>query len=218
MRTQPWTLIVIFLATLIAGAALAQDPDGYEVLVRWTACARQDDLGTPLAAAIRYDVFIQSDGAQEVRIAQVADDTTAVVALAYGQVHRVRVVGFDDRDRPSPPSEWSAPVYYDEERSDDPEVPGAPVLPPNAPNPFNPSTRIAYGVPESLPASQLVTLEIFSAQGQRVRSFTVDRTPGFHEIQWDGTDQGGRPQSTGVYLTRFTCGDEVQTRKMTMVK
>ncbi len=167
---------------------------------------------------MRYDVYLESDGASEVRIAQVNNDTTAVVALAYGQVHRVRVVGYDERDRPSPPSEWSAPAYFDEERSGDPEVPGAPVLPPNAPNPFNPSTRIVYGVPESLPTGQVVTLEIYSARGQRVRTFAVDRTPGFHEVQWDGTDEVGQPQSTGVYLTRFTYGDEVQTRKMTMVK
>ena len=51
-----------------------------------------------------------------------------------------------------------------------------------------------------------------------MRAFSVDRTPGFHEVQWDGTDDVGQPQSTGVYLTRFAYGEEVQTRKMTMVK
>jgi hypothetical protein len=218
MRIQHLSLSLILLATLITGPGLAQDTAGVEVLVRWGACARQDDLGLPLAAAVRYDVYIESDGAREVRVAQVTNDTTAVVALAYGQVHRVRVVGYDERDRPSPPSEWSEPAYYDEERSEDPVVPSAPVLPPNAPNPFNPSTRIVYGVPESVLASEAVTLEIFSTRGQRVRTFVADSTPGFHEVQWDGTDEAGRPQSTGVYLTRFTCGDEVQTRKMTMVK
>ncbi len=218
MRKHPLSLLLILSATLIAGACLAQDTEGVEVLVRWTACARHDDLGLPLAAAVRYDVYIESDGGSEVRVAQVDNDTTAVVALAYGQVHRVRVIGYDDRDRPSPPSEWSAPAYFDEERSEEPEVPGAPVLPPNAPNPFNPMTRIVYGVPENLPAGQAVTLEIYSARGQRVRTFVADNTPGYHEVQWDGTDEAGRPQSTGVYLTRFTCGDDVQTRKMTMVK
>jgi len=69
-----------------------------------------------------------------------------------------------------------------------------------------------------VPAGQTVSLEIYSARGQRVRTFVADSTPGFHEVQWDGTDEAGRPQSTGVYLTRFTCGAEVQTRKMTMVK
>jgi hypothetical protein len=218
MRMRHLALLLIMTATLIAGTGLAQDTAGVEVLVRWTACARQDDLGLPLAAAVRYDVYLESDGAAEVRVAQVDNDTTAVVALPYGQVHRLRVVGYDDRNRPSPPSEWSAPAYFDQERSDDAEVPGAPVLPPNAPNPFNPSTRIVYGVPENVPAGQAVTLEIYSARGQRVRSFVADSTPGFHEVQWDGTDETGRPQSTGVYLTRYTCGDEVQTRKMTMVK
>jgi hypothetical protein len=218
MRTQPLSLILILAATLAAGASLAQDTSGVEVVIRWGACARHDDLGLPLAAAVRYDVYIESDGASEVRVAQVNNDTTAVVSLAYGQVHRVRVVGYDDRDRPSPPSEWSAPAYFDEQRSGDPEVPGTPELPPNAPNPFNPSTRIVYGVPESATAGQAVTLEIFSTGGHKVRTFAVDSTPGYHEVQWDGTDEAGRPQSTGVYLTRFTCGDEVQTRKMTMIK
>lgn len=218
MRTQSLMLTVILLASLVAGTCLAQDTEGLEVLVRWTACARQDNQGALLAPAVRYDVYLESDGADEVLIARVDHDTTAVVAVAYGQVHRVRVIGYDNRDRPSPPSEWSAPAYFDQERSADPEVPDAPELPPNAPNPFNPSTRIVYGVPESLPTGHAVTLEIYSARGLRVRTFDVDRSPGFHEVQWDGTDETGRAQSTGVYLTRFTCGDEVQTRKMTMVK
>lgn len=218
MRKRSLILILILLAVSTATTGWAQGTEGLDVLVRWTACSRQDDQGSPLAPAVRYDVFVESDGADEVLLAHVVNDTTAVVSLAYGQVHRLRVVGYDERDRPSPPSDWSDPAYFDQERSGDPEVPVVPELPPNAPNPFNPSTRIVYGVPETVAAGHVVTLEIFSARGQRVRSFAVDRTPGFHEVQWDGNDEGGRPQSTGIYLTRFTCGDEVQTRKMTMVK
>lgn len=218
MRTSSHLLLIIMLATFAAGFAAAQTDEGQEVQVRWTGCARTDGQGAPLAVAVRYDVFLESDGGDAVRIAQVADDTTAVVTVAFGQIHRLRVVGYDARDRASPPSDWSEPVYFDQPRSGDPEIPAVAELPPNAPNPFNPSTRISYGVPETAAAGQAMALEIYSVHGQRVRTFAVDRTPGFHEVQWDGTDDGGRPQSTGVYLTRFTCGSDVQTRKMTMVK
>jgi hypothetical protein len=51
-----------------------------------------------------------------------------------------------------------------------------------------------------------------------VRTFDVDRTPGWHEVIWDGRGDNGQIQSTGMYVTRFVVGDAMSTAKMTMVK
>jgi len=88
----------------------------------------------------------------------------------------------------------------------------------NYPNPLNPQTRIVYGVPETIKSSDPVRLEIFTLQGHRVKTLTVDRTPGWHEVTWDGKDERGRVTSAGMYVTRFVVGTSVQTGKMTMVK
>jgi hypothetical protein len=205
------------ICCLLLLASLANAQDDVEVVVRWGASPHQDAQGHPLSPAVRYQVYLESDGADEVTVAEVEGDTTTVVSLPLGMVHRVRVVGYDAQERASQPSEWSDPVYFDQDRGDT-EIPVVPQLKPNFPNPFNPETRITYGVPESVTGGQAVTLEIYTPLGHRVRTFQVDRSPGTHEVHWDGTDDSGRIQAAGVYVTRFACGAEVQVRKMTMVK
>ncbi len=50
------------------------------------------------------------------------------------------------------------------------------------------------------------------------QTMEVERTPGWHEVVWDGTDDGGRVQATGMYVTRLVVGAMVETQKMTMLK
>jgi flagellar hook assembly protein FlgD len=59
---------------------------------------------------------------------------------------------------------------------------------------------------------------IYNVNGELVRNLEVDRTPGWHEVMWDGTNERGVVASTGLYLTRFMVGSMVTTGKMTMVK
>jgi hypothetical protein len=85
----------------------------------------------------------------------------------------------------------------------------------NYPNPFNPMTTIEY----SLPERAQVTIEIFNVLGQRVRTLVNDtKSSGSYRIEWNGSDDAGRPVSTGVYLYRFQAGDVVQTKKMLLIK
>jgi hypothetical protein len=99
------------------------------------------------------------------------------------------------------------------------QLPLRPELKPNYPNPFNPETRLVYGVPEGTPAGTRMALEIFNMRGQRVRSFPIaDAEAGWHDVIWDGRDGGGRLQSTGTYVMRFTCGNRVEVGKMSMIK
>jgi hypothetical protein len=220
IRKTLFEMAVAVLLLALAGGAAAQDGT-VPVTFAWAPCPSVDDQGQPLAEAVRYEVFVQRGGSDEELVAVVENDTTYVLAAERGVVQRVRVVGYDERDRPSPASDWSDPVFFEVQRSDDgvPEpAPTQPALMPNYPNPFNPETRIAYGVPEGTPDGARMALEIYNIRGQRVRAFDTDATPGWHEVTWDGRDDRGLPQSTGTYITRYICGDKVEVGKMTMVK
>jgi len=88
-------------------------------------------------------------------------------------------------------------------------------LEPNFPNPFNPETSIKY----HLPARTNVTLRIYNALGQEVRTLVNTlQDAGVYSASWDGKDNDGRPLTSGIYLFRLEAGDFVMTRKMAMVK
>ena len=85
----------------------------------------------------------------------------------------------------------------------------------NYPNPFNSTTRISY----QLSTVVDVQLMIFNTTGQLVRTLiTGNQTAGAHEVVWDGCDNLGQPASSGVYLYRLQIEDQVQTRKLILVK
>lgn len=67
----------------------------------------------------------------------------------------------------------------------------------NSPNPFNPSTTIAF----SIPTAARVSLVIYNAIGQEVRRL-IDGplSAGAHRIRWDGRDARGREAAGGVYV------------------
>lgn len=96
-------------------------------------------------------------------------------------------------------------------------------LKPNYPNPFNPSTTIAY----QLPRASRVQVEIYDLLGQRVRTLVSGaRAPGRYQVRWDGTNQLGRPVGSGIYIYRLIAsplnGDRNQvfrqTRKMILLR
>ena len=71
---------------------------------------------------------------------------------------------------------------------------------PHAPNPFNPSTTIRWGVVES----QQVRIDIYTTTGQHVRAL-VDghQTAGEYSLTWDGADDSGRSVGSGAYVCRI---------------
>ena len=91
-----------------------------------------------------------------------------------------------------------------------PPLPQAYRLYPNAPNPFNASTQIAFDLPEAAP----VRLQIYNAVGQQIAE-VVDQTlpAGHHQVTWDAT---GQP--TGLYIVRLAAGLYREQRKMLLVR
>ncbi|MCG8607451.1 S8 family serine peptidase, partial [bacterium] len=94
-------------------------------------------------------------------------------------------------------------------------VPDSYALKPNYPNPFNPSTTIEY----DLPNNEHVILAVYNTLGQLVRTLVDAEQPaGGHRINWDGTNQGGRPVSTGVYFYSLRTENFSKTLKMILMR
>jgi hypothetical protein len=85
----------------------------------------------------------------------------------------------------------------------------------NFPNPFNPSTEIAY----SLKEAGKVKIEIYNLKGQLVKTLINDTMPqGEHRITWNGKDQRGNGVSSGIYFYKMKVGGYTGTRKMMLMK
>jgi hypothetical protein len=102
-----------------------------------------------------------------------------------------------------------------EELTGDETTPAANFLSQNHPNPFNPSTRIKFGIQ----SAGRVSLEIYDAAGRRVRTLVDESRPaGQYDEIWRGMDDNGREVSSGVYFYRLVTGGYVQTRKMVLLR
>ncbi len=86
----------------------------------------------------------------------------------------------------------------------------------NYPNPFNPSTKIKYSVPES----GIVNISVFNTLGEEVESMNLFNNAGLNEFIFSSNDL-----STGVYfytisLESLTSGSSFisKTGKMILLK
>lgn len=80
----------------------------------------------------------------------------------------------------------------------------------NHPNPFNPSTRIVFELPEAT----MVSLEVFDATGRRVASLARGSHPaGRHVADFDASGL-----ANGLYLYRLTTPAFTATRAMLLLK
>jgi len=202
---------------LLPVGVLAQQSSG-TVTFAWTPSPTVNSEGQACAPAVAYDVYHQIDDGDPLLVATV--EGTVYTLRAEPGKHRIRVCGVDALNRTSDFSEWSDPYEIEE-----PEIPQTSELPPpvsslrpNYPNPFNPSTKIEYGVPETTNGPPRLSLEIYNIQGQRVRVLRPDPKPGWNIVVWHGKDDAGQIQPTGTYIVRYICNNRVQTTKMTMLK
>jgi|GEM_PF-6867532 len=95
-------------------------------------------------------------------------------------------------------------------------VPASFQLEQNFPNPFNPSTKIKFGLPET----STVTLEIYNVLGQKVVILLdhAEKEAGFHVVAWEGKDKFGQSVASGLYFVRLRAGRQSFLRKMTFIR
>jgi len=94
-------------------------------------------------------------------------------------------------------------------------VPTATALKANYPNPFNPSTTIAF----DMAASGNTTIDIFNVRGQKVKTVANGFfNAGTHRVLWNGDDHNGNSVGSGVYFYRMTTESYTKTQKMLLMK
>jgi len=80
----------------------------------------------------------------------------------------------------------------------------------NYPNPFNPSTKISFQIPELC----FVSLKVYDVLGNEIKTLVEKETPaGSNEIEFDGSDL-----SSGVYFFQLRANNYIETKKMTLLK
>lgn len=154
-------------------------------------------------------------------VAHLAAADSAAVELAHGQRLTMHFAG------PAPVADRQRTLFLDLVASFMPEgaadatdsrvaeaAPARFALQANRPNPFGGGTVIRFDVPRAAE----VKLEVFDAQGRRVRMLANHRfEPGTHALTWDGTDARGQRVRPGVYLYRMTAGAFRDQRRMVLL-
>jgi hypothetical protein len=86
---------------------------------------------------------------------------------------------------------------------------------PNVPNPFNPSTKIAFMVAAEGPAE----VDVFTVSGRLVRTLSRGAlSAGLHEVTWDGNDDQHHRVASGTYYVRLHAAGVTRTRPIVMLK
>jgi flagellar hook assembly protein FlgD len=85
----------------------------------------------------------------------------------------------------------------------------------NYPNPFNPSTKISY----ALPQRGSVRVSIYDMLGRIVVTLVDgEKEKGIHTVDWSGKDERGNPLVSGMYVARLRAGEFIKNTKMILLK
>jgi hypothetical protein len=89
----------------------------------------------------------------------------------------------------------------------------------NYPNPFNPETTIKFEVPVTQSGSEKVEITIYNSIGERVKNlFSGVLDGGVYEIKWNGENNNGLKQPSGVYFVNYRTNYLLKYRKILLVK
>ena len=80
----------------------------------------------------------------------------------------------------------------------------------NFPNPFNPSTKIKYSIPQS----SYVAVKVYDVLGNEIETLVNEEKPaGTYEVTWFAENL-----PSGVYFYKMTGGNYSETKKMLLLK
>lgn len=84
-----------------------------------------------------------------------------------------------------------------------------------SPNPLREWTAVEFAVPEQTD----VRLTVYNVMGQKVATLVdgMERA-GTHRLTWQGRADSGRQLASGVYILRLEAGDQISTRRLTIVR
>ncbi|MFB0509494.1 MAG: multicopper oxidase domain-containing protein [bacterium] len=85
----------------------------------------------------------------------------------------------------------------------------------NYPEPFKALTNISF----NLPNNEAIELTIYNILGEEVRTLAKEvKDAGVHTYAWDGTNKSGSKVAAGIYFYKLIVGNNIVTKKMTLLK
>lgn len=106
-------------------------------------------------------------------------------------------------------------IYLTVDGIEDESLPVTFELRQNYPNPFNAGTTIEFLLAKPL----TVELSVYNITGEKIVTLSDGEFgAGSHSVTWDGRDSYGRTISSGIYFYKISMGDNIETRKMLLMK
>ncbi len=85
------------------------------------------------------------------------------------------------------------------------------VMQQNFPNPFNPNTKIKYGIPENTH----VSIVVYDVQGRVIATLlNMEQSAGWYDVSWSGMTDANAQVATGLYFARIKAGSFTDVIKM----
>ncbi|MDX9857550.1 MAG: carboxypeptidase regulatory-like domain-containing protein [candidate division Zixibacteria bacterium] len=171
---------------------------------------------------LKIDEDTTSGGIQSVDelLAQVTGVQTYVEAPVWIRVACApeipcTVAGIPPTPEPPPACEDAAVDTVRSITEATPQLPVVVELAQNYPNPCNPTTTIRFG----LPSPGEVRIDIINILGQVVKRLVrADMPAGYHDVEWNGRNDGGGAVASGVYFYRLIAGKTTLSKKMILLK
>jgi len=86
---------------------------------------------------------------------------------------------------------------------------------PAYPNPFNPTTTLAYGMDKD----SRVEIAIYDVSGRLITTLlNTYQKQGWHSVVWNGTDYNNNQVPAGIYLSKITSNNTTKTIKLMLLK
>ncbi|MFH1009464.1 MAG: T9SS type A sorting domain-containing protein [Candidatus Latescibacterota bacterium] len=175
------------------GSIYAQRVDG-EGVVRWNLDLTREYPKGGIDVVYTVDGWI---------VPKMVSDGTGGAIISWPYEGKIHLQHINEEGKMGVTTSVSSP-------SEDLELPNQFRLAQNVPNPFNPTTTIAYDIPQAGD----VTMTVYTITGQKV-AVLVDGhlEAGHHSMLFEGSDFG-----TGAYLYRLEAEGFVETRRMVLLR
>jgi hypothetical protein len=163
---------------------------------------RERDVKIPISSDMEYTFQLN-----RAKMAKLADIKTKGCQLAGNDL---AMAGTPHKAKASDTGTTRFIIKLADQRGPDGELPVFVRLNQNYPNPFNPVTQISY----ELPQQSDVLLEVYDMTGRQIATLVNETVAaGSHQVSFDASDL-----SSGVYLYRLSAGNQVFSRKLTVIK
>ncbi len=171
------------------------------------------DMVAPLSAVHEFQLQLEGEGEIELRwsdLAATAPEGYGFELLAGGQSYDMQDVEIVTLSGVEEVTVLVTPDATDVDESAEGEIPSRFALEAAYPNPFNPSTTIAYSLPRAATVRLTVTDVLGRTVGELVNG-SVDA--GRHEVTWNAQDL-----ASGVYFVHLRANGVQQMQKIVLMK